>query len=143
MLSWYQLMNISGPSREREWSAIAKKLWWSIYPIIYRPSVRPPVRPNHTVTNMKCHTFWLDWELATWYCTSMLWSIDSCQSRVSLTSFIWSHRGLRCRPIEVAVFFFHVIPWQVTSFHLIAGLIPSGSLCKGYKFIVWSKFSVY
>ena len=34
----------------------------------------------------------------------MLWSIDSCQNRVPLTSITWPYRGLRCRPIEVEYF---------------------------------------
>ena len=34
----------------------------------------------------------------------MLWSIDSCQNRVPLTSITWPYRGLRCRPIEVESF---------------------------------------
>ena len=47
----------------------------------------------------------------------MLWSIDSCQNRISadLTSITWPSRGLKCRPIEVE-YFFEVIRWQITSF---------------------------
>ena len=52
----------------------------------------------------------------------MLWSIDSCQNRIPLTSITWPDRGLRCRPIEVE-YFFEVIRWQVTSFQMIAGSI--------------------
>ena len=50
----------------------------------------------------------------------MLWSIDSCQNRVPLTSITWPYRGLRCQPIEIE-YFFEVIRWQVTSFQMIAG----------------------
>ena len=50
----------------------------------------------------------------------MLWSIDSCQNRVSADQYqltvsraqVWTHRG------QV---FFEVIRWQVTSFQMIAG----------------------
>ena len=58
------------------------------------------------------HTYW----------TSMLWSIDSCQNRVSADQYhltvsraqVSTHRG------QV---FFEVIRWQVTSFQMIAGSI--------------------
>ena len=53
-------------------------------------------------------------------CTSMLWSIDSCQNKVPLTSIAWPYHGLRCRPILVE-YFFEVIRWQVTSFQMITG----------------------
>ena len=48
------------------------------------------------------------------YRTSMLWSIDRCQNRVSAISRaqVSTHRG------QV---FFEVIRWQVTSFQMIAG----------------------
>ena len=50
----------------------------------------------------------------------MLWSIDSCQNKVPLTSIAWPYHGLRCRPILVE-YFFEVIRWQVTSFQMITG----------------------
>ena len=58
------------------------------------------------------HTYW----------TSMLWSIDSCQNRVSADQYhltvsraqVSTHRGR---------VFFEVIRWQVTSFQMIAGSI--------------------
>ena len=37
-------------------------------------------------------------------CTLMLWSIDSCQNKIPLTTITWPYRGLRCRPIEVECF---------------------------------------
>ena len=54
------------------------------------------------------------------YCTSMLWSIDSCQNRVSADQChltlsraqVSAHRGR---------VFFEVIRWQVTSLKMIAG----------------------
>ena len=60
-----------------------------------------------------------NWQLHT-YWTSMLWSIDSCQNRVSADQYhltvswaqVSTHRG------QV---FFEVIRWQVTSFQMIAG----------------------
>ena len=53
-------------------------------------------------------------------CTSMLWSIDSCQNRVSADQYhltvsraqVSTHRGR---------VFFEVIRWQVTSFQMISG----------------------
>ena len=56
------------------------------------------------------HTYWI------W----MLWSIDSCQNRVSADQYHLPYRGLRCRPIEVK-YVFEVIRCQVTSFQMIAG----------------------
>ena len=38
------------------------------------------------------------------------------------------YRGLRCRPIEVTCSLFNVYRWQVSSFHLIAGLTLFGFL---------------
>ena len=46
----------------------------------------------------------LVWEPATWYCTSMLWSIDSCQNRHLLTSITWPSRGSSA-DLSVCVFF--------------------------------------
>ena len=53
-------------------------------------------------------------------CTSMLWSIDSCQNTVSADQFHPTVSWLRCRSIEVE-YFFEVIRWQVTSFQMMAG----------------------
>ena len=50
----------------------------------------------------------------------MLWSTDSCQNKIPLTTITWLDRGLRCRPIELE-YFFEVIRWLVTSFQIIAG----------------------
>ena len=88
----------SGAPREHEARASAAPHSWEnllIYP--RSVTVHPLVRPHHRETNVKCHTFWLKWEPATWYCTCMLWSI----TRYPLTSFTWPYRGLRCRPIEI------------------------------------------
>ena len=37
-------------------------------------------------------------------CASMLWSIDSCQNRVSTDQYPWPYRGLRCRPSRSSIF---------------------------------------
>ena len=44
-------------------------------------------RPHHRHTNVQSHTFQLVWEPATWYCTFMLWSVDSCQNSVSADQY--------------------------------------------------------
>ena len=54
------------------------------------------------------------------FITPLLWSIDSCQNKIPLTSITWLYRGLRCRPIEVKCFFV-VIRWQGTGSQMIAG----------------------
>ena len=43
----------------------------------------PSVRPNHRATIVIFNTFQQVWELATWYCTTVWWSIDSYLNRVS------------------------------------------------------------
>ena len=53
------------------------------------------------------HTYW----------TSMLWSIDSCQNRVTADQY---HLTLSEAQVSTWVFF-EVIRWQVTSFQRIAG----------------------
>ena len=40
------------------------------------------------------HTYW----------TSILWSIDSCQNKVSADQYHLTYRGLRCQPVEVKYF---------------------------------------
>ena len=86
---------------------------------VHRPSVRTTGKRmfNFTLSSsfgsigkLKLHT----------YCTSMLWSIDSCQNRVSADQYhltlsraqVFTHRG---------GVFFEVIRWQVISFQMIAG----------------------
>ena len=68
------------------------------------------------------------------YRTSMLWSIDSCQSRVSA-----NHYHLTVSRAQVLTHwgqvFFEVIRWQVTSFQMIAGL----SLIF-FNSIIWNIF---
>ena len=62
------------------------------------PSTRPPTPQGN---NVKSHTFSLVWEPATWYCTSVLWSIDCCQNRVCTDQYqmtfsraeVSTHRG--------------------------------------------------
>ena len=68
------------------------------------------------------------------YCTSMLWSIDSCQNRVSADQYhltvsraqVSTHRGR---------VFFEVIRWQVTSFQMIAG--------SSLMFLIHMKYVVF
>ena len=65
---------------------------------VVSPSTRPPTPQGN---NVKSHTFSLVWEPATWYCTSVLWSIDCCQNRVSTDQYqmtfsraeVSTHRG--------------------------------------------------
>ena len=65
------------------------------------------------------HTYW----------TLKLWSIDSCQNRISADQYYLSVSRAQCRPIEVK-YPFEVIRWQVTSFQKIAG-----SSLISFKFI--------
>ena len=70
------------------------------------------------------HTYWL----------SMLWSIDSCQNRVSADQYqptvsraqVSTHRGR---------IFFEVIRWQLTTFQMIAG--SSVFFKNFYKYVVF------
>ena len=69
------------------------------------------------------HTYW----------TSMLWSIDSCQNRVSADQYHSSVSRAQMSTHRSQVFF-DVIRWQVTSFQMISG---SSLIC--FKFI-WNVF---
>ena len=62
------------------------------------------------------------WEPATCYCTSMLCSVDSCQSKVSADQFKMS--VLRAQ----VMYFLEIYRWQVSSFQLIAGSTLIGFL---------------
>ena len=55
------------------------------------------------------HTYW----------TTMLWSVDSCQNRVSADQYHLTVSRAQV-PIEVK-YFLEVIRWQVNSFQMIAG----------------------
>ena len=59
----------------------------------------------------------------------MLWSIDSCQNRVSADQY---HMILLRAQVSThpGYLFFEVLRCQVTTFQLIAG-----STCNGYKFM--------
>ena len=63
----------------------------------------------------------------------MLWSIDSCQNKVSADQYHLSVSRAQCRPIEVK-YFLEVIRWQGTSFRMIAG---SSLIFNFFKF-VWN-----
>ena len=72
-------------------------------------------------TNVYSHTFLLVWEPRRKLdCTSMLWSIDSCQSRVSTDQY---HLTVSCAQVSThwGRVFFWSLHWQVTSFQMIAG----------------------
>lgn len=118
----------------------SKEIWQSIHPRNFgnRVTVLSTVHLSAPKgTNVK--TFYAVWEHATCYGISML--LTAVKTGYSLTSITWPHFGLRCRPIEVASFFFFfflVLRWQVRSFQLIAGPILIGSLSNGYKDI-WLK----
>jgi len=53
-------------------------------------------RPRHAA---------LVYSLHLWYWASMLWSVDSCQTRYPLTSITWPYRRLRFRTHRGRVFF--------------------------------------
>ena len=41
-----------------------------------------------------------------WYWTSMLWSIDTCQNKISADQYRWPYRGLKLRTHRGQLFFF-------------------------------------
>ena len=63
------------------------------------------VRPQHRVTNVYSHTFWLVWEhkrkLIAHQCCDQLTAV---KTGYPLTSITWLYRGLKCLPIEVEYF---------------------------------------
>ena len=67
-------------------------------------------------------------------CTSMLWSIDSCQNKVSADQYHPTVLRVRCRPIEIE-YFFEVIRSQVTGFQMIAG--------SSFFFLIYMKYVVF
>ena len=85
---------------------------------------RTTVRPHHRHTNVYSHFLASLGAQEKTDCTSMQWSTDSCQHRVSADQYhltvsraqVSTHRGR---------VFLGVIRWQVTSFQMIAG----SSLC--------------
>ena len=66
---------------------------------VHRPSVRTTGIPMFTLA---LSSYFGSPEKAD--CTSMLSSIDSCQTGYPLISITWPYRGLRCRPIKVEYF---------------------------------------
>ena len=64
--------------------------------------------------------------VALWDLTSMLWSIDTYQNKVSTDRITWPYRGLKFRAHRGHVFF-DVDRWSSAGFRLIRGLM-SGQL---------------
>ena len=89
------------------------------------------VHLHHTETNVKGLNYFLVSVSATWYCTSLLWSIGCCQNMLSTNQYDMTINYRRCRPIEVTC-----MCWQVTSFQLTTGSTPSGFLYNGYKLFI-------
>ena len=104
---WYQIKAFccEAPSA-RARSPIAKKIWLFIYPrsfgwhVILRPPV-PALRPHH---QCEMSHFLVSVGAATWYCKAMLWSIDSCQIRVSADQYHLTVSRVQVSPIEVTCF---------------------------------------
>ena len=112
--------------------------------VVTWPYICPSVHPYVRTTGQpmwKSRTFQLVWEPATWYCTSMLWSIiiDSCQNRVSADQYhitvlqtqVSSRRGcvfLKLSADKLLVFNLSQAQLQVVVFFTMVT-----------KFIVWGK----
>ena len=84
-----------------------------------RPSNRPSVRNKGipTLTRILSSYFGSPGETD---CTSMLWSIDSCQNRVSADQYHLTVSRAQVSTHQGRVFF-EVIRWQCTRFQMIAG----------------------
>ena len=80
-----------------------------------RPSVRTTGIPMFTLT---LSSYFGSQEKAD--CTSMLWSIDSCQNRVSADQYLLTVSRTQVSTNQGRVFF-EVIRWQFTRFQRIAG----------------------
>lgn len=112
----------------------AKKIWLSIHRRNFWGSwwyICLSVHLHHTETNVKGLNYFLASVSATWYCTSLLWSIGCCQNMLSTDQYDMTINYPRCRPIEVTC-----MCWQVTSFQLTTGSTPSGFLYNGYKLFI-------
>ena len=107
---WYQIKAFcceAASARER--SPIAKKIsvvylsekFWLTRDFT---SARPG--PSSTPQGSQCEMshFLASVEVATWYWTAMLWSIDSCQIRVSADQYHSTVSRVQVSPIEVTCF---------------------------------------
>ena len=101
-----------------------------------QPSVRTTLKPmfNPTFSSL------FGSPGATWYCahissfcTSMLWSLDSCQNRASTDQYHLTVSRAQVSTHRDRVFY-EVIRWQVTNFQMIAG---SSSIFL--KKFIWNK----
>ena len=98
-------------------------------------TVRPPTRPHHSETNVKCCTFLLGWEPVTWYCTFLLWSIlTAVKTSYPLANITWPYRSAQLTRWHV----FWVNGWQVSNVQLIASWTPIGFRYCNVFFIKWS-----
>ena len=88
---------------------------------------RPTNEKNRTLHNMaallQLHVYVshaaLVYNVHLWYWTYMLWSIDTCQNKVSLlTTITWPYRGLKFRAHQVQVFFLN---WPLTKYWFSIG----------------------
>ena len=86
--------------------------------VIYLEAVRWPV--NCFTRSWSSYTFYTGKLIMHTYWTSMLWSIDSCQNRVSADQY---HLTVSLAQVSIhrGQVFFELIRWQVTSFQMMAG----------------------
>ena len=114
-MDWFLVLNLMdwwGSStlarRLRENCPIAKKIWLLSTQgmlVVKCPPVRTTEKPI-----WKCHTFQLVWERTTWYCTSILRSIDSCQNRVSVDQYDMTISQAQVSTHQGYLFFFFCYP---------------------------------
>ena len=129
-----------------ECSPIAKKICLSIHlrnfgsHVTVCPSIPPPVRLHHRETDVKSYTLYLVWLRATWDCTFMLWSINSCQNRLSAHQYHMTVSQAQVSTHQDCMFFWSYL--LILSFYLfsIDHRLKSKIVdffCNGCKFIYW------
>ena len=96
----------------RECSLKSREITW---PYTDRSSERATVRPHHRETNVLLSHFLASLgDREETNCTSMLWSTDSCQNRVSADQYLLTVSRTQVSTNQV-------IRWQFTRFQRIAG----------------------
>ena len=107
-----------------ECSPIAKKICLSIHlrnfgsHVTVCPSIPPPVRLHHRETDVKSYTLYLVWLRATWDCTFMLWSINSCQNRLSADQYHMTVSQAQVSTRQDCMFFWSYL--LILSFYLFS-----------------------
>ena len=114
------MVELSCTQKYMQHSTMGKKIWLRIKEILVLDPFHISIcEMSHFLARVQ-GIYYL---CLTWYQTSTLWSIDSCQKWYPLTGITWLYWRLRYTT-HWGDIFFKVIHWPVISFQLIAGSGP-------------------